>query len=106
MLAAVASLSAAPTAYAAKPVKPGQHGAAVKRLQRALHIHADGVFGPGTKRALQRFQRAHHLKPDGIAGPATWRALSATARPRVATRGRDVRVLQRHLGLAIDGVFG
>jgi peptidoglycan hydrolase-like protein with peptidoglycan-binding domain len=103
----VASLCAAPpAALAARAIKQGDHGAAVKQLQHALHVHADGVFGPGTKKALQRFQRAHGLKPDGVAGPATWQALTAAARPRVASRGRDVRVLQRHLGIAVDGVFG
>src|SRR3954454_23588593 len=109
VLAAAATLCAAPVAHAARPVKPGDHGPAVKRLQRALHLHADGIYGKATKRALKAFQRRHHLKPDGIAGPATWRALRAPvapAHPRVATRGRDVRVLQRHLGITADGVFG
>jgi len=50
-------------------------GAAVKRLQRALGITADGIFGPGTLRAVKRFQRRRGLTPDGVVGPATWAAL-------------------------------
>jgi hypothetical protein len=97
----------------------------VRLLQRRLGIAADGVFGPGTKRALKRFQRAHGMTADGIAGPATWAALGvrgrhpvlkrgrarrahrARSRPRSrAPRGGSVRLLQRRLGIAADGVFG
>ena len=48
---------------------------AVRLLQRALGISADGIFGPGTQAAVKRFQRAHGLTADGIVGPATWSAL-------------------------------
>jgi peptidoglycan hydrolase-like protein with peptidoglycan-binding domain len=48
---------------------------AVQTLQRALHIPADGVFGPGTAKAVKRFQRRHGLVADAIVGPATWAAL-------------------------------
>ncbi len=53
----------------------GERGAAVKQLQRALHVAANGVFGTATQRALVRFQRSHGLPADGVAGPATRRAL-------------------------------
>src|SRR4051812_16509978 len=50
--AGVATLAgaAAPTAAAARThvLKRGSHGRAVARLQRALGIPADGIFGPGT----------------------------------------------------------
>jgi Putative peptidoglycan binding domain len=62
-------------------LKPGDSGAQVKLLQRAL-IKAgfspgavDGSYGPGTKDAVTRFQTAHGLTADGIAGSKTIAAL-------------------------------
>jgi peptidoglycan hydrolase-like protein with peptidoglycan-binding domain len=98
---------------AAKPLKKGSHGARVEKMQRWLGVHADGIFGSGTKRAVKRFQRAHNLTADGIVGPATWAALrrashnrTTKAAPRQASRGGRVRLLQKRLGIAADGVFG
>src|SRR3954447_22204138 len=82
----------------AKPLKRGSHGARVVKLQHALHVApADGVFGPGTSRAVKRFQRRHHLHADGIVGAATWsmirrsraarRASVSSGSARVRTRG-------------------
>jgi hypothetical protein len=102
-------------------------GADVRRLQRAIGVAADGVFGPATERALRRWQRRHGLTADGIAGPLTRAALGlgagpvlkrgrlrAGAGPRAgadragspARRGGGVRALQRALGVTADGVFG
>lgn len=49
----------------------GDRGDEVKKMQAALGISADGVFGPGTKRAVKAFQQANGLTADGVAGPAT-----------------------------------
>ncbi|MCW2998083.1 MAG: hypothetical protein JWN65_1632, partial [Solirubrobacterales bacterium] len=126
LIAATAALAlVAPAAADAKPLKEGTHGTSVKRLQRALGLNADGIFGPGTTRALKRFQRRHHLDADGVVGRATWdmirrsraarrraRASSHGARvaaaggTRVKSRGPSVRLMQRHLGVQADGVFG
>ena len=64
----------------AKPLKRGSEGARVAKVQRWLGIASDGIFGPGTKRAVKRFQRSHGLTADGIVGPVTWSALKAQPR--------------------------
>jgi cell wall-associated NlpC family hydrolase len=116
---------------AAAPAAPRAHAASshsqVRRLQAALGMAADGVFGPQTERAVKRFQRRRGLTPDGVVGPATRAALGlgrgpvlrrrgravqrklrrvrpAAAAP--ATGGRGVRALQRALRVPADGVYG
>jgi len=64
------------------PLKPGDHGAPVRLLQRALAQLGyspgtiDGQYGPSTTQAVSRFQRANGLPADGILGPNTLRALT------------------------------
>jgi peptidoglycan hydrolase-like protein with peptidoglycan-binding domain len=53
----------------------GSAGSAVSRLQRALHLPANGRFGAATKQAVLAFQRRDGLSVDGIAGPQTWDTL-------------------------------
>ena len=113
LLAAAAIVAVLPATADAKPLKRGSRGKAVKRLQRALHIPADGVFGPGTSRAVKRFQRRHDIAADGVVGAATWRMIRrARARrghasgARVQSRGSSVRLAQRRLGIMADGIFG
>jgi peptidoglycan hydrolase-like protein with peptidoglycan-binding domain len=116
-VATTSGIVASATAQAAaKPLKKGSKGPRVRTAQRWLGIHADGIFGKGTRRAVKAFQRRHGLTADGIVGPATWAALRRAAHSRRTTsrrtssggatkRGR-VRLLQRRLGIAVDGVFG
>lgn len=119
MLLACALLFAA-DAQALPTLHHGDRGASVKKLQRALHLGADGVFGRSTLRAVKRFQRRHGMTADGVVGGGTWRmirrSLHRRARARTAavgssgavrTRGASVRALQ--IGLRVspaDGVFG
>ena len=56
-------------------LRAGSRGWAVKRVQRRLHVTADGIFGPKTRRAVVWFQRHHHLRANGVVGASTWRAL-------------------------------
>lgn len=65
-------------------LKEGSSGHYVKEMQALLAVHArdlcgdlngfiDGVFGPGTERALRNWQaRTGKLSADGVCGPATW----------------------------------
>jgi hypothetical protein len=60
---------------------PGDSGAQVRALQRALGAlgygpgKIDGAYGPATTSALERFQKASGLTEDGILGPKTLAAL-------------------------------
>ncbi len=84
----------------------GDQGAAVRRLQRALHragekVAIDGRFGQETWAAVRSVQRARRLDVTGIAGPGTWSALpSGGPMPllRNGSRGDAVAALQRVLG--------
>jgi peptidoglycan hydrolase-like protein with peptidoglycan-binding domain len=116
-IALVALLPAA-DAQALPTLHHGDRGRSVRKLQRALHLTDDGVFGKGTLHAVRRFQRRHGIAADGVVGAGTWHMIrrSLHRRARVAagggggvtvrTRGASVRVLQSHLGVAADGVFG
>lgn len=52
-------------------LKLGSRGDEVKKLQRALGLKDDGVFGLQTSATLMQWQRKNDLKADGIAGPVT-----------------------------------
>src|SRR6059058_4845103 len=114
--AATAAFAAVPASASAQPLEKGDSGKRVVKLQRALHVDADGVYGPATVRAVKRFQRKHHLEPDGIVGTQTWRAItrkhstrsshrSQHRRKSSTSRGKSVRLVQRKLGITVDGVF-
>jgi len=50
----------------------GSRGELVKRLQAALNLVQDGIFGAVTEEAVKAFQKAHGIVPDGIVGEKTW----------------------------------
>ena len=64
------------------PLKPGDTGAEVVQLQKALTAagyspgKADGDYGAATTNAVKQFQSAHGLTADGIAGSKTLAALA------------------------------
>jgi peptidoglycan hydrolase-like protein with peptidoglycan-binding domain len=81
---------------------PGANGAAVRRLQRALHRASvldfptlDGAFGPDTERHLRDFQSSHALTVDGIVGPATWAALPDGGPMPVLQEGANQPIVAR-----------
>lgn len=67
------TVSVVPAASGAvsRVLKVGSRGAQVKKLQEALSLEADGVFGNGTESALKTWQSANGLDADGVAGPST-----------------------------------
>ena len=70
-------------------------GSTVAKLQSALGITPDGVYGPNTRRAVRTYQRNQGLAVDGIAGPVTLAHLGlagqgsggGTASSRTASNG-------------------
>jgi len=56
-------------------LKLGSKGELVKKLQKALNLAADGIFGPLTEERVKNFQQSKGLKADGIVGAATWAKL-------------------------------
>lgn len=67
-------------------LRVGDRGAAVKKLQRALGISADGVFGPRTKEQTEAFQSKAGLAVDGVVGQRTWAALETARNAKPATQ--------------------
>jgi peptidoglycan hydrolase-like protein with peptidoglycan-binding domain len=62
--------------HSASPAhRSGSRADAVRRLQEALHVEADGNLGPETEAAVKRMQTRHGLNVDGVVGPETWSAL-------------------------------
>lgn len=89
-------------------LRKGLRGEPVRRLQAALGVGVDGIFGPGTERALRAYQESNGLSVDGIAGPDTFSAmgLHELVLLKKGQRGQTVKRLQEALGTGADGIFG
>ena len=101
-------------------VRRGANGHPVRTLQHLLRAHGqqvsvDGIFGPLTEAAVKAVQTASGLTADGIVGPLTWPRLITQVRR--GDRGDAVRGVQEEFqfrnlsgdpsqGLQIDGIFG
>ena len=62
-------------------------GSTVAKLQAALGITPDGVYGPNTRRAVRNYQRNQGLAVDGIAGPVTLAHLGLSGQGSGAATG-------------------
>jgi peptidoglycan hydrolase-like protein with peptidoglycan-binding domain len=91
-------------------LRAGDRGPEVQALQEQLEAQgywlggADGVFGPGTTRAVVALQKASGLGRDGVVGPATRGALDRGQRvqPR-STSGHVIEVdLARQIVIVAD----
>jgi peptidoglycan hydrolase-like protein with peptidoglycan-binding domain len=71
-------------------------GDAVSRLQSALHLSADGVFGPETEAAVRRLQARHGLSVDGVVGPATWSVLGLSSQGPLTPPASAISASHRH----------
>lgn len=74
--------------YPGTPIREGDIGANVARIQTSLNrisqnypaipkVTPDAVFGPATANAVRAFQSIFSLTPDGIVGRATWYKLAS-----------------------------
>jgi peptidoglycan hydrolase-like protein with peptidoglycan-binding domain len=62
--------------YPGYVIKQGsKDSASIKRIQRALGVTADGIFGAKTEAAVKAYQKRKGLTADGIVGQATWNTL-------------------------------
>jgi hypothetical protein len=59
-------------------LRRGSTGDEVKKLQKALGITADGIYGKDTEAAVKKHQKANGLTIDGIAGKNTLGSLYTT----------------------------
>jgi putative chitinase len=79
-------------------LKVGSKNDNVKAIQKKLGLTADGVFGPGTQKAVKAWQTANGLAADGIVGDATWSKMFAVITARneggnlVDDDGNDVEI--------------
>ena len=57
------------------PLKKGSKGSAVKKLQTALKVAADGEFGPITEKAVKDYQTKKGIVVTGVVDETTWKRL-------------------------------
>ncbi len=69
---------------------------AVKQLQAALHLSADGSFGPETEAAVRRLQARHGLTVDGIVGPGTWNVIGVSGKETLTPPASAVAATSHH----------
>ena len=53
----------------------GATGACVQRIQMAVGVTADGIWGPITQQAVINFQNSKGLPADGVVTPTVWQAI-------------------------------
>ena len=63
----------------------------MRKVQAALGVAADGVFGAQTEQAVKRFQKRKGLTVDGVVGPQTRDALGLDPFARGSVQARVER---------------
>jgi hypothetical protein len=87
-------------------LESGSTGAKVRKLQTALHIKADGDYGPETGDAVYQYQATHGLEVDGVVGPKTSDALARGAPTKAPSGSNAIKMVQAALGVQVDGEYG
>ena len=78
--------------------KIGSRGDDVLKIQKAVGVGADGLYGNRTKEAVAVWQRAHGLTADGIVGYKTWVAMFGEDMPSKAVADGVVYLpLNKHI---------
>jgi len=76
----------------------------IRRVQRRLHLTADGIYGPQTRRAVRRFQKRRHLAVTGRLTARTLSALHVTpVRAASVTPTGDVKALLERIAECESG---
>jgi hypothetical protein len=85
-------------------LKEGSKGQDVRKLQQLLKINNDGIFGPGTKKAVIRFQLGRNLSADGIVGNDTW-TLLLTNGPEFEAIDEDTDIAEQYFTTSFNQVI-
>ena len=85
-------------------LKEGSKGQDVRRLQQLLKINKDGIFGPGTKKAVIRFQLGRNLSADGIVGNDTW-TLLLTNGPEFEAIDEDTDIAEQYYTTSFNQII-
>ena len=81
----------------------GMNGLHVQGLQELLHIYPDGKFGPLTEEAVKELQTAHGLVADGIVGERTWAALKSAEKGELKKSTRTINEIIVHCSATPEG---
>lgn len=81
----------------------GSRGELVEKLQKALNLIPDGIFGKLTEEAVKAFQKANGLKPDGIVGEKTWAKLPTTTTTGLMLSKRNIKEIIVHCTATPEG---
>ncbi|WP_324669478.1 LysM peptidoglycan-binding domain-containing protein [Geochorda subterranea] len=101
------------TSASARVLQEGMWGDDVRELQELLReigfstINPNGVFGPETTAAVRRLQQAVGLAADGVVGPQTWAVVEALRTPyryRVQT-GDTLWDIARRFGTTMESIM-
>jgi len=84
-----------------RTLKKGCRGDDVRKLQRALKLYEDGIFGKLTEEAVKQFQSKYGLVADGIVGPHTWALIQGD--PVLKKSRRNINQIIVHCTASYEG---